>query len=112
MALRPYGTRWQRARAEFLRLNPLCVRHLELGQVVASTVVDHIKPHGMARGVKATPEQSRLFWSTSNWQALCEQCHNSYKQRLEKTGTVAGCTADGMPLDPSHHWARGRQVRG
>lgn len=54
----------------------------------------------------ALAEASSLFWDKTNWQALCKRCHDSYKQRLEKSGTVAGCDTSGMPLDPNHHWHR------
>jgi 5-methylcytosine-specific restriction endonuclease McrA len=38
--------------------------------------VDHIIPH---RGDK------RLFWHRANWQPLCAPCHNSIKQRQERS---------------------------
>lgn len=94
-AARGYGSRWQKARATFLQQHPLCRNHESRGLVVAATVVDHIVPH---RG------DQKLFWDTSNWQALCKQCHDSDKQRLEKSGTVAGCDLSGIPIDPNHHW--------
>ncbi|WP_189426952.1 HNH endonuclease [Devosia pacifica] len=37
---------------------------------------DHITPH---RG------DDQLFWDRTNWQALCAHCHNSTKQRQERT---------------------------
>ena len=33
---------WKRAREAQLRAHPLCRMHLELGQTVVATVVDHI----------------------------------------------------------------------
>ncbi|MDF7455764.1 HNH endonuclease, partial [Proteus mirabilis] len=45
-----------------------------------------------------------LFWDTKNFQSLCELHHNSTKQRIEKSGKVIGCNADGIPLDPNSHW--------
>lgn len=69
----------------------------ERGRITAATVVDHITPH---KGDTA------LFWDQSNWQSLCASCHNSHKQRLEKSGRVNGCDADGFPADPNHHWKR------
>ena len=94
-AKRGYGYRWQKARDSFLRNNPLCVDHKSRGYVVAATVVDHIKPH---RG------DQDLFWDRSNWQALCKICHDSHKQRLEKSGIESGCGNDGIPIDSRHHW--------
>jgi len=35
--------------------------------VTAALVVDHIQPH------KGNDD---LFWDASNWQSLCEACHN------------------------------------
>ncbi len=95
-ASRGYGSRWQKARATFLLSHPLCVDHEARGLVVAATVVDHKIPHR---------NDQRLFWDKSNWQALCKQCHDSAKQRFEKSGVIAGCTAAGIPIDPNHHWA-------
>ncbi|MCK9504657.1 MAG: HNH endonuclease [Porticoccaceae bacterium] len=94
-AQRGYGYRWQKARAAYLAKHPLCINHESKGQVVTATVVDHVKPH---------KNDMKLFWDSSNWQPLCKECHDSYKQRLEKTGRIAGCNADGIPVDPNHHW--------
>ena len=61
-----------------------------------SNVVDHIVPH---RG------DQELFWDVANnWQALCRQCHSSIKQAWEKSGVEPGVSAEGIPLDPTHHW--------
>lgn len=92
---RGYGYRWQKARKDFLQHHPFCDDHKKRGYVVAATVVDHIVPH---RG------DERLFWDRGNWQALCETCHDSNKQRLEKSGTISGCDVDGLPIDGNHHW--------
>lgn len=96
-AARGYGHKWREARGSFLAANPLCVMHQQLGRVVEATVVDHKVPH---RG------DLKLFWDRKNWQSLCAPCHDVHKQRLEKSGRVAGCGLDGLPLDPNHHWRR------
>ena len=96
-AKRGYGHKWQVARQHYLNKHPLCVEHQRKGQVVIATVVDHIEPH---RG------DMTVFWDSGNWQSLCKLCHDGYKQRLEKSGTIAGCNVDGRPLDPKHHWNR------
>jgi 5-methylcytosine-specific restriction protein A len=49
-----------------------------------------------------------LFWDQSNWQAMAKECHDSYKQRLEKSGRVLGADESGVPIDPRHHWNRNR----
>lgn len=92
-----YGRAWHKARARFLREHPLCAMHQARGRVEPATVVDHIRPHRGDEG---------LFWDTHNWQSLCKQCHDSHKQRFEKSGTVAGCDPSGKPIDPNHHWNR------
>jgi len=92
---RGYGSKWQRARAAWLTEHPLCKMHADRGYLVPATVVDHIQPH---RGDMA------LFWNRDNWQSLCKQCHDSHKQRLEKSGAIVGCDAAGIPIDPSHPW--------
>lgn len=94
---RGYGSRWQRARAAYLAQHPLCVMCERSGRITPADVVDHVVPH---RG------DQTLFWATGNWQPLCRRCHDSVKQRIEKSGREAGCDADGMPTDPAHHWRR------
>ena len=86
---RGYNHRWDKARATFLRHNPLCRMCESQGRVTEAKVVDHIIPH---RGDQA------LFWDTANnWQPLCYPCHNSVKQREER-GTVAVIGDDGWPI--------------
>jgi hypothetical protein len=94
-AKRGYGRRWRKARITFLQNNPLCKRCEQKGRVTPAEVVDHIVPH---KG------DQKIFWDSTNWQALCKQCHDSFKQRYEKSGTIAGCDTNGIPLDPNHHW--------
>lgn len=72
---RGYGRRWQRESKAFLKVNPLCVICHGKGVVKAASCVDHIKPH---KGDK------KLFWARSNWQGLCNTCHN------KKTATENG----------------------
>lgn len=92
-----YNYRWQKERAAFLIANPLCAFHKKRGQVVAAVVVDHKIPH---RG------NLDLFWDKSNWQPLCKHCHDSYKQAMERSGRIPGCSGAGIPIDPNHHWNR------
>ena len=73
-AQRGYGYKWQKAREQFLRENPLCVMCEAEGLVVVATVVDHKVPH---RG------DQKLFWRRSNWQPLCATHHSRDKQREE-----------------------------
>lgn len=66
-----------------------------MGDVVAATVVDHIKPH---RGDRA------LAFDPDNLQSLCKPCHDRHADAKDRGLPIAGCDADGMPLDPSHAW--------
>lgn len=71
---RGYDYQWQKARAGFLALHPLCVMCTAAGVVTAACVVDHVRPH---RGDMV------IFWDVGNWQALCRKCHSMHKQRME-----------------------------
>lgn len=68
---RGYNSKWQRYRIHYLAANPNCVMCPQ-----PATVVDHKIPH---RG------NHKLFWSSKNHQSLCTHCHNSRKQRIEKS---------------------------
>lgn len=93
-AQRGYNNKWRKASKTWLRTHPLCVLHEQLGQIVSATLVDHIVPH---RG------DQELFWDKANWQGLCKTCHDSVKQRIERTGEY-GCDANGIPNDSKHFW--------
>lgn len=99
---RGYGWRWQKASKTFLSRpeNVLCRYCSKQDRFTVATVVDHIKPHHMAKA--ETPEQkaeaSRLFWDSSNWQPLCTPCHSSLKQREER-GKAQTIGADGWPIE-------------
>lgn len=71
---RGYDYKWQKAREQYLRDNPLCVYCDRNGLTVAANVVDHRIPH---RG------DQQLFWDQDNWQSLCKPCHDSVKQAEE-----------------------------
>lgn len=86
---------WHRLRTKQLMAEPLCVYCQALGRVTAAQVVDHKTPHKGDRD---------LFHDPDNLQSLCKRCHDSTKQRLEKTGHLVGCDLSGAPLDRQHHW--------
>jgi 5-methylcytosine-specific restriction endonuclease McrA len=94
-----YDYRWQQARAKFLALpeNVLCrcVECVAFKRRRVTNVVDHDPPH---RGDPAK------FWDRSSWRAMAKQCHDSFKQRLEKSGRIAGADTKGVPIDPRHPW--------
>ncbi|MFJ3259667.1 HNH endonuclease [Pseudomonas sp. NPDC086581] len=108
-AQRGYGYRWQQARDAYLRDHPFCSECSTSLRPVAAEVVDHKEAPRLGEA-KASGDSARiraawkLFWDRDNWQGLCGHCHNSIKQRLEKSGTRAGCSVDGRPIDPRHHW--------
>lgn len=112
-AARGYGYRWQKSRDTFLHANPLCRMCEADKRLVAAIIVDHIVPPRL-KEAKASGDAERikaawkLFWRETNWQPLCKLCHDSTKQRLEKSGRLVGCTESGRPLDPNHHWNRSR----
>ncbi len=103
-----YGYRWKLARADFLRRNPYCAFCSTPERGVAAGVVDHIKAHKLGDAkLSGDAEQIgrawKLFWDRANWQSLCKLCHDSTKQRMEKSGH-RGCSDEGRPHDPRHHW--------
>lgn len=99
---RLYGRRWSKKRARQLKLEPLCRLCFEAGRLTSATVADHIEPHR---------DDPVKFW-TGALQSLCETCHNAVKQAMEKSGHLRGGRADGMPIDPRHHWNSTEEGRG
>ncbi|WP_324730987.1 HNH endonuclease signature motif containing protein [Pseudomonas paeninsulae] len=110
----PYGQRWKNARVQFLTVNYRCVMCLASGVSTwlspdsPNAIVDHKTPHKLKAAIDSgdpvrITEAQRLFWDRKNWQALCKRCHDSTKQRLEKSGEF-GCDASGVPLSGAHHW--------
>lgn len=82
---------WFKLRAHHLKRHSRCNFCGELGQVV-----DHIIPHKGSR---------RLFFDPSNLQTLCKKCHDSTKQKMERS-TQAGSNLDGTPINPPPWWNR------
>jgi len=73
---RGYTYQWQKARAAYLLIHPLCVECQTGGKVRPATEVDHIIPH---------QGDQELFWDESNWQGLCKP-HHSEKTAREDGG--------------------------
>jgi 5-methylcytosine-specific restriction protein A len=88
------GAKWRRARAAQLDREPLCRHCRKSDRLTEATHVDHITP----RSKGGAP------FDAANLQSLCKPCHEGYKQRLEKSGFISGCTPEGIPIDPNHHW--------
>jgi 5-methylcytosine-specific restriction protein A len=81
---RGYGYKWQQARAQYLRENPLCMcTECQAGllRVVPATDVDHIIPH---KG------NMKLFWDRNNWQALSKSCHSKKTAKEDGRWGVGG----------------------
>src|SRR6056297_2799063 len=92
----PYNTRqWRRLRKMVLERDVFCVYCREMGRVTPATVADHIIP------VKERPD---LAFDFNLIQGLCAACHDSIKRREEARGYRVGCSQDGAPVDPGHHW--------
>jgi 5-methylcytosine-specific restriction endonuclease McrA len=61
--------------------------------VAAAFAVDHIVPH---RGDR------RLLLDRNNLQSLCQRCHDSHKQGIERRGYDTTVDASGWPVDSNH----------
>jgi 5-methylcytosine-specific restriction enzyme A len=101
-----YGsTRWRRLRKLVHKRDCyLCLICKKMGRLTAvddSDPVDHKQPH------KGDPA---LFFDIDNCQSVCRACHDTIKKMQEKHGYSAACGVDGMPLDESHPWQRGKKV--
>lgn len=84
---RGYSSAWDKAAKGHLRNCPLC-RYCELhDRVTAAVLVDHLYPH---------EGDMVLFWRREWWVSSCDDCHNGFKQRLERQGKYA---LDGLARD-------------
>lgn len=82
--------RWQRLRWKVLARDLFtCQKCRKTETNTALLVADHIKPH------KGDPI---LFWDEANIQCLCKRCHDSEKQREERSRKVA-IGPDGWPIE-------------
>ena len=92
---RGYGADWQRLRRRKLMADPLCEGCKPSGRATLAVEVDH--------KIRITERPDlRLDWD--NLQSLCQPCHAA-KSAAERSGKpIKGCDADGVPLDPGHHW--------
>lgn len=102
-AQRGYGSRWQRARAGWLAVHPLCAMCERAGRITAADVVDHIVPHRMAWALAsgdadAIAAARARFWDRDNWQSLCKAHHDSTKQAAERAAQRRGA---GQKFRPS-----------
>ena len=96
--------RWRNGRVRHLRAHPMCAHCHGIAQVV-----DHEPPHN---------GNADAFFDESTWVSLCKTCHDSKtcardgglgnrKLAAGKRKPRKGCSVDGWPTDPSHHWCKG-----
>lgn len=88
--------RWRVLRHDHLSKEPLCRYCHAAGDIVAADTVDHIKPH---KG------DLDLAFDPGNLQSLCKTCHDIHADAKDREKVMAGCDADGYPIDPSHVWS-------
>ena len=88
---------WRRRRRLQLAQEPFCRICRQQGRDVVATVVDHVTPH---RG-------DRTLFKLGPLQSLCESCHNSAKQNIERHGYDRTVGVDGLPIDRNHPVYRG-----
>lgn len=83
---------WRKLRASVLDGEPLCRHCAARGLTVTATDVDHMS------GADDNRRESL--------QPLCHQCHSRKTAADQGKSVYMGCDAEGMPLDPSHPWAK------
>lgn len=101
---RGYGAAWRRIRERILKRDKgLCRSCAAIGLIRQATEVDHI-----------VRKKDGGTDNDNNLQSLCSTCHKD-KTRAENAGRAvvrSGCTADGIPIDPNHHWGGGTSISG
>jgi 5-methylcytosine-specific restriction endonuclease McrA len=77
---RGYDSRWDAASRGHRVRDPLCRYCALVGEVKAADLTAHLYPH---RGDRV------LFWNRTYWVSSCNDCHNGFKQRVERRGRMA-----------------------
>ncbi|WP_426036481.1 hypothetical protein [Brevundimonas sp. DC300-4] len=77
---RGYTASWDRAAAGHRVRDPLCRYCALVDEVKAADLVDHLYPH---KGDQA------VFWNKTYWVSSCSDCHNGFKQGIERKGRMA-----------------------
>jgi len=101
---RGYGAAWDRLRISILERDQYvcrCVTCTAKGRIRPATEVDHVTPKSQG----GTDDPGNLC-------AINRDCHLAKSQREALAGRgiteqrpSKACDADGVPLDPAHHWA-------
>ena len=77
---RGYNAAWDRASRGHRARHPLCQYCALVDEVKAADLTDHLYPH---RGDHV------VFWNKTYWVSSCDDCHNGFKQRVERKGRAA-----------------------
>jgi len=77
---RGYTAAWDKASRGHLARHPLCLYCALVDEVKAADLTDHLYPHRGDQGV---------FWNKTYWVSCCTDCHNGFKQRVERKGRAA-----------------------
>lgn len=77
---RGYTAAWDKASSGHLKRSPLCRYCALVEEVRSADLTDHLYPH---RGDRD------LFWNRTYWVSACNDCHNGFKQRVERRGRLA-----------------------
>lgn len=86
---RGYGRTWRKAAKAYLNAHPLCqCNECKEGDIRVRNayVVDHIIPHKLKEANDSgdpvrIAAAYKLFWDSSNWQSMAEDCHNKKTAR-------------------------------
>jgi 5-methylcytosine-specific restriction protein A len=91
------GERLQLIRRRWFALHPLCVLCLAADppRIRVATELDHRIPLHKGGADDST-----------NRQGLCKECHAAKTSVDRGWAPAAACDANGLPLDPRHHWNR------
>jgi len=90
-AQRGYDAYWVRVRDAYAREHPLCEDHLERGETVAMTLVDHKIP--LPYGERLDPK---------NLRSLCDPCHGAKSARDRAVGYDANVAPE--MSEQEHQW--------
>lgn len=97
MAKWPYSTpQWKALRRAKLAASPWCEPCRRRGRTVRASTVDHVV--AISKGGAPFPALAGLM-------SMCHKCHNAKTSAVDRPGGVgalAGCGADGLPINIAH----------
>ena len=95
------GRRWRRLRAYILTHEPLCRLCADRGYVTEAVLVDHVRGHG--------PDWREHFFTPSNLQPLCSECHAVKTQQEQRAKTRGGIEGFEVKTPANHQPPTTRQ---